>query len=330
MSGESRYDILILSEYGLTNTRRYYRAGALMDLRFSDDVMESYGKMIDVQGIFTDNDSIFAVPYMLSPIAWQVNEELFDHYGLPIPENGWTWDDFYRLGEDVERLRNEGEDIILLADTDTPFFLMQYNVNEIINGAPDYMSDVFTDNMSLWLSAVDAGLIDSVLALETNALWGAYPVENALFTVKELSYSSLQDGSYILPPVYADYVGVPVRTWGMSINSNSENADLAAEFLALYISEDILKTDEVVWDGRLLKDVDACERFEHYPDEFYPTAENELFWDTAISNGVQYSMIGEYMYTQIYEWYPAILSGEMDMNEFVYISQEKADMTMDE
>lgn len=325
MSGEGRYDILILAEYGMTNTRQYYRAGALMNLGESGEIMAAYAEMIDIAPIFSADGGVFAVPVSVAPIVWQANTELFDYYGLDIPEDGGTWNDFHILGEQVKRLRSEGEDIVLLADTSDPFFLVQYNVNESVNAAPDYTSDIFTENMSLWTDAVNAGII-----CEAESGADVEPVENALFTTRELAYSSMRDNRYVLPPVYAEYVRTPVVTVSMCVNVNSENAALATEFLASYVAADILKTDEVVWNGRLLKDAAVCERYDHYPDDLYPTAENEQFWEKALSGGVQYCMTGEYMYTQMYEWYPMLISGEISTEEFARMSQEKADMVAEE
>jgi ABC-type glycerol-3-phosphate transport system substrate-binding protein len=44
--------------------------------------------------VFTVDGEIWAIPFGANPVVMYYNQDLFDQYDVPYPENGWTWDDF--------------------------------------------------------------------------------------------------------------------------------------------------------------------------------------------------------------------------------------------
>ena len=43
---------------------------------------------------YTIEGKTWAIPSGVNPLVVYYNQDLFDQYGVPYPENGWTWDDF--------------------------------------------------------------------------------------------------------------------------------------------------------------------------------------------------------------------------------------------
>jgi multiple sugar transport system substrate-binding protein len=48
----------------------------------------------DAVKFFTIENQVWAIPAGVDPVVMYYNQDLFDHYGVPYPEVGWTWDDF--------------------------------------------------------------------------------------------------------------------------------------------------------------------------------------------------------------------------------------------
>lgn len=53
----------------------------------------------------------YALPYECAPTLMFVNKTLLENEGIPVPENNWTWDDFYAICAQVTRDTN-GDGII--------------------------------------------------------------------------------------------------------------------------------------------------------------------------------------------------------------------------
>jgi multiple sugar transport system substrate-binding protein len=49
--------------------------------------------------LFTDNGKIWAIPAGMDVIVMYYNQDLFDLYGAPYPQIGWTWNDFLAVAQ---------------------------------------------------------------------------------------------------------------------------------------------------------------------------------------------------------------------------------------
>lgn len=323
MSDEAGYDVVFLQEFGGVSARNFYRSGALADLSESSVIMNNWEQLIDMDDIFGSDGGIFAVPSVVYPYVFQVNETVFEEYGLDIPEADWTWDEFFELGEAVTALRRAGEDIVLLADGQEPFFLMQYNVNELSHGGIDYSKPMFARNMESWRACVTEGTIE-----HTDYMYMYGSQENALFTTKQLSYSAMEDASFLQPPGYADYTGTPVYALSVGIVSLSDEREIAECFVASYISQEALELPEHYYVYGVLLKEDGGIQYPEFAQADMPTQVNREFWAAALENGVQYVHIDEFMYEQYDDMYWEYIAGDMDVEDFVTISQQKADMIM--
>ena len=74
-----------------------------------DSYIEKDPKM-DAERYFTPalqsgryQQSQYALPYESVPTMMYVNKTLLDQYGIPLPDNDWTWDDFYTICKEVSQ-----------------------------------------------------------------------------------------------------------------------------------------------------------------------------------------------------------------------------------
>lgn len=325
MSNEGGYDVVFLQEFGGVSARNFYKSGALADLSKSPVIMANWERLIDMEGIFGDNGGIFAVPYVVYPYVFQVNAPLFEEYGLVIPDSGWSWDEFFELADTVMTLRRAGADIVLLADDQKPFFLMQYNVNELSHGGIDYTNPIFARNMEKWRACIAEGAIE-----HTDYMYMFDCKENALFTVKQLQYSAMGEALFLQPPRYADDTRTPVYALSVGIVSLSDEREIAECFVANYISPEVLELPEHFYVyGALLADSSGA-KYPEFARSDMPTQANKDFWAAALENGVQYVHIDEFMYEQYYDLYWSYIEGALDIEDFVTLSRQKADMATGE
>jgi len=69
-------------------------------------------------GLFTVQGQVWALPVGVDVVVAYYNRDLFDQYGVPYPEAGWTWDDFLAT---AMALRDPGEQVFGYAPTDATF-----------------------------------------------------------------------------------------------------------------------------------------------------------------------------------------------------------------
>ena len=65
--------------------------GPFIEMDGSFDLSDFYPAVLEA---FTIQDATWAIPCGVNPTVMYYNQDLFDQYGVPYPENGWTWDDF--------------------------------------------------------------------------------------------------------------------------------------------------------------------------------------------------------------------------------------------
>jgi len=87
--------------------------GILLDLRPHLDALQinPADYFANVLNIFAKAEQLYALPKDFTPIAMYYNKRLFDQAGLPYPQNGWTWDDYLRLSQQLTKDTN-GDKIV--------------------------------------------------------------------------------------------------------------------------------------------------------------------------------------------------------------------------
>jgi len=87
-------DVFVNSEFALGSLRE---EGAILDL--TPFVEQDAGFSLDdlhpgTVGLFTREGKLWAIPSSADMLVMYFNQDLFDQYNVPVPQVGWTWDDF--------------------------------------------------------------------------------------------------------------------------------------------------------------------------------------------------------------------------------------------
>ncbi|WP_234122270.1 ABC transporter substrate-binding protein [Clostridium hydrogenum] len=115
--------------------------------------------------------SQFALPYESVPTLMMVNKTLLDKEGIPVPNNNWTWNDFYNICKKVTK------------DTDKDGIIDQFGVYNYT-----------------WQDAVDSNGIKLFNDAGTESYFGDARVEQAVNFVKKLN--SLNNGYQVTSQVF--------------------------------------------------------------------------------------------------------------------------------
>ncbi|MDD3224163.1 MAG: extracellular solute-binding protein [Clostridium sp.] len=117
------------------------------------------------------NKSQFALPYESVPTLMLVNKTLLDKDGISVPNNNWTWNDFYKICEKVTK------------DTDKDGIIDQFGVYDYT-----WQDAVYSNGINLFN---DAG---------TESYFGDARVEQAVNFVKKLN--SLNNGYQVTSQIF--------------------------------------------------------------------------------------------------------------------------------
>ena len=251
--------------------------------------------------------------------------------GIALPEYGWTWDDFFAMADEVERYNAEnGTEWLLLSDNSfsIPSLFQQYGCenNDIWNGAANYTDEYFIELADKWLSAYQRGLVGECDD------WNFETVENALFTsYVYISPSVLNIKSWVMPPMLKDGYACPFDAPTMQLYSGSAHPEMAAYFIACYMSEEAIVADSIYFSSILIKDVDKYASEDVFiPEEDQISDENIALWLNAVRDGASLIYYSDIYRDQWNEFYPALIAGEMTPEEFAFACQQKADMVLGE
>lgn len=96
IAGGDAPDILV---YGLDRAHYYLSAGVLRDLTPLMSLQDRQA-LADYFPLtlapFQRGESLYALPWGYVPFILFYNKGLFDRFGVPYPDDGWTWDDYRR------------------------------------------------------------------------------------------------------------------------------------------------------------------------------------------------------------------------------------------
>ena len=101
IADSSGVDVFVNSEFALGSLRE---EGAVLDL--TPFVEQDTGFNLDdlhpgTVGLFTREGKLWAIPSNADMLVMYYNQDLFDQYNVPLPETGWTWDDFLSILDTV-------------------------------------------------------------------------------------------------------------------------------------------------------------------------------------------------------------------------------------
>jgi len=93
-SGTGDADVFVDSQFALSELREQDNVLSLdpfIEQDASFDLSDFYPGTV---GLFTSEGEVWAIPAGADVVVMFYNRDLFDQYGVPCPEVGWTWDDF--------------------------------------------------------------------------------------------------------------------------------------------------------------------------------------------------------------------------------------------
>ena len=322
-NGLSEIDIISIQENSGIHSKALFKANSLSNLYHYPDITTALSEWINLDGIFTIENKRFGVPQAIMPYFWQINEELFSDLDLHLPTHNWTWDDFFNLCVEVERINaKSGSHHYVLADSTWPYIMAQYTSNNV-----DFtLENDNTDKSTLreitlkWKAIFDMGVI--LVAPEIPYL-NDMP-ENTLIRVSLGDYTLLEGNQFIMPPTLPEATSFPTQTITLSINATSKRADIAAKFLYFYLTPEVVALDTSIHNGRLLIDSKYYEEAGTFDSFTLASEENIQYWFDILENGIQETYIGVESSFYAVEQLNLFLNGIIEMDEYLQIYEYRS------
>ena len=267
---------------------------------------------------------LIGIPNLYQPYIWSLNETLAAELGVEIPRDGWTWADFFALGETVRQYNvSHGTQLYLLQDQvgTLPYFLVQYNANTVdaLCGTASYDDAGFIDDLTRWTQLCREGLV----------LFREQEIMNsrALLYAGGAGYSSAVEGEYgplLLPPVFDGQTRYPADVVRTVINANSPCREAAEYLLACLFTEDALRSTAFRTNNGYLLKTDMENDLKNDPSG------NKRVWYAMLQNAVQDYYIGDLYKDQWQYLYPQLLEGKVSPQEYAQTCQMRAEMVLSE
>ena len=300
MAGAEGCDITAIQENStFISSIDMYRAGAAVNLEEIPEIADTLARCADVFAPMSAEGHLIGIPNFYQPYIWSLNETLAAELGVEIPRDGWTWADFFALGETVR----------------------QYNANtvDVLRGTASYDDAGFIDDLTRWTQLCRDGL---VLFREQETM-----NSRALLYAGGAGYSSAVEGEYgplLLPPVFDGQTRYPADVVRTVINSNSPCREAAEYLLACLFTEDALRSTAFRSNNGYLLKTDMENDLKNDPSG------NKRVWYAMLQNAVQDYYIGDLYKDQWQHLYPQLLEGKVLPQEYAQTCQMRAEMVLSE
>ncbi|MDD4295929.1 MAG: extracellular solute-binding protein [Ruminiclostridium sp.] len=252
MSGDKDIDIIYVENH-LYND--FIGCGAVIPLDGYQNVKENFTFMFDgIEDLCKYDNKLVGVPVHLGIYAWEANPVLLEKLNLELPEEDWNWNDFYEYAKLARKdINGDGryDTYVIEGQARYPTFLQQYcsMYMDLSAGKASFNNDEFKSLLSLWKKMWNEDLIASGTFNNTKMK------DNILFNLKNCSLK-LGDAMIIYPPALPDgQKSYPSQVYLLSINSFSQNKDLAAELLSIYYSKEAQAAIELTTGRTYYKDI---------------------------------------------------------------------------
>lgn len=325
MAGAEGCDITTIQENStFISSIDMYRAGAAVNLEEIPEIADTLARCADVFAPMSAEGHLIGIPHFYQPYIWSLNETLATELGVEIPRDGWTWADFFALGETVHQYNaSHGTQLYLLQDQmgTLPYFLVQYNANTVdaLRGTASYNDAGFIDDLTRWTQLCRDRL---VLFREQETM-----NSRALLYAGGAGYSSAVEGEYgplLLPPVFDGQTRYPADVVRTVLNANSPCREAAEYLLACLFTEDALRSTAFRTNNGYLLKTDMENDLKNDPSG------NKRVWYAMLQNAVQDYYIGDLYKDQWQHLYPQLLEGKMSPQEYAQTCQMRAEMVLSE
>lgn len=329
MAGET--DLLYGSMHAYRmGLEEYYKSGVIVDLMQFPEIAQYKDLYLDDMLIpVYHDDRLLGIPDGYSPHFWRVNDELLKKIGLKLPDTGWTWQDFIRMGEQVKAYNEEnGTHYYLLAENARwrPYIMDQLtsNAHNVSDGTANYLNDTYEAALEGWLMLMQDGLFQQKSYMSTQNDDGMSVFQHIYI----MTYNGLGNKTYVVPPVFDEDTLHPLDTYALVLNANAGNKEAAVYFLSCYFSPEAVTSQPYTSNGPMLKDEPRT--FHEGYGNRAPSEKNAQLWLDMLAISTQDLSIGEVQARQRNDLYPMLFDGKITVRQFLEFSQEKANMMLGE
>jgi multiple sugar transport system substrate-binding protein len=191
--GDTAPDVFAL---GGAKPQEYGGLGALLDLSTVEDELDASGYPdFSLTSAIVD-DTLYGLPTGGNATAAFVNADLFEQAGVPLPAEGWTWDDLVQAAAQI------GEAGLTTAEGD-PVYGIDLRVQDILG---TYAAQVSEVGMYDW---------DGGLGVGADEIAGWYDIESRLLESGGLPDPSIVTANWQLPPDQQPFtIGQAAVTFG--------------------------------------------------------------------------------------------------------------------
>jgi len=242
MSGSKEYDLFLLDGSG---ARDMQRAGLFEDLRMYPGIMNSLDSWIDIGAMRSQDGSIYFIPteVMGVDILCMQEKGRADSLGIILPNSGCSYNDAETLAVQAREKSGFFSEVYLLAQTKQLFVPVHIYIAQHCDwmaGDIDYDTDEFCTLLQFWKNMADDDLIilkENYAAADRDAL-----LDNAddYLSISD-TYGAISRGEFMYFPNAEAQPLCTVALRGLYLYEYGAQKDLAAEFLAIYASEDAQK-----------------------------------------------------------------------------------------
>jgi multiple sugar transport system substrate-binding protein len=157
-SGDEEADVFLASVFALSDLREeeaILSLGPFIEQDASFDLSDFYPGTV---ALLSSEGQVWAIPAGANMRVLYYNQDLFDQYGVPYPEPGWTWDDFL---DKALALRDPGASVFGYAPID-PFldalsFVYQHGgwiLDDLTNPTRPTLDDPLTVEALEWYASL--------------------------------------------------------------------------------------------------------------------------------------------------------------------------------
>ncbi|WP_199613986.1 ABC transporter substrate-binding protein [Paenibacillus alkalitolerans] len=198
------------------------------------------------------NDSLYAIALGNNAFGLAYNKEMIEKLGLPLPKDGWTWEQYFQYGRDIKaKLGPEGHALM-----DHTGALDIYGIYQMSHGKGYYVTPdgKFNIDKQLWLEWVntfsqlreegvvppaDAAVTDKELDPALDLLNNGKVAIRQLHAAQSGALDSMKPGAYAMVTMPNGPEGAgwlkPSMFW--SVSSDSKHVEEAKKFINWFIND---------------------------------------------------------------------------------------------
>lgn len=269
LSMDPEMDIVCFSEWDGVEGMYAAMEGALENLSDDPALVKCRDAQFDLWKNYTVGDLWYGVPCSPYQSIVYLNEALFEELGIEMPDNHWTWDDFWSLAQQVKEY-NQANDTqyALFKDSSKSCIVSQYAANTVnyLHRQHAFTDAFFESIVRKWKNLYDEGLIWDPMVNRNRE--NKFSEANTLMVYVESKFGSI--GNIGLPfgsprrvfsvrllPQTEQFQPSLISGYTLSVPIASRNKELAFRWLQYYMdAASIMDSDILQNGGPLYKDVD--------------------------------------------------------------------------